>query len=192
MPLRWVLVGLVLSTCSACAQFTQYRFEDGTLGAWRPLAGEWSVRDGGLLQSDASSPAYRHILAPDPWIEGTIEAKATPLVANRNGNVGASFGLVAKYLDDGRWCAVRYGSYGGLSLLVHGPEPQIVKLGSLAPVPGEARHAKVILRAGYLAIALDDVVLAIVHDPFADQPGRPGLFTETACRFDHVCLERIR
>lgn len=162
------------------------------LTSWQPGAGEWSVRDGALYQADASSPAYRFILAPEPWHEGAIEVDATPLTTNRNGNVGASFGLMIKHVDEGRWYALRCGSYGAVSLRITGDRDEVVKLGALASVPNETHHPKAILRGGLLAVMLDGVVLGIFRDPFAGEAGRPGLFTETECEFDNVRIERTR
>lgn len=192
MPVRWLTPIVALTASVACAQVTEYDFTDGGLEPWQPVVGEWSVREGALYQADASSPEYRYILAPDAWQEGSIETEATPLTVNRNGNVGASFGFMVKHIDANRWCAMRWGSYGGISLLIRDVEGQTVKLGQLQSVPGETRRVKMLLRGGYLAVVFDGIVQSILQDPFAGEPGRPGLFTETECRFDNVRIERIR
>jgi hypothetical protein len=184
---------MMMTLCAAeCqAQVAEHHFDDADLSAWEPAAGEWQAEDGAYLQSDASSPAYRYSVTGEPWTEGSIEADAVALEFNENGGVGASFGLMVKLIDAETWCAARFGSYGGCSLRVLGTaEPRGVRLGHLQPEVGRTYHPKVILRNGLLAVILDGTVLAILEDPFAGQAGRPGLFTETRCRFDNVRIER--
>lgn len=186
---------LTLTLCAAqCpAQANEHDFDDGDVSAWEPVAGEWQAEDGAYLQADASSPAYRYSLTGEPSTQGSIEADAVALEHNENGGVGASFGLMVKFIDAETWCAARFGSYGGCSLRVLGTaEPRGVRLGQLQPEVGRSYHPKVILRNGLLAVILDGTVLAILEDPFAGQAGRPGLFTETRCRFDNVRIERTK
>jgi len=187
------LMALVMCAGACCAQVVEHDFDDGDVSAWEPIVGEWRAQDGRYLQSDASTPAYRYSVTGEPWAEGTIEADAVALEYNRNGNVGASFGLMVKFIDNETWCAARFGSYGGCSLRVVGtPEPRGVKLGSFQPELGRSYHPKVILRNGLLALALDGVVIAILEHPLPDQAGRPGLFTETRCTFDNVRIDRVK
>jgi len=127
-----------------------------------------------------------------PWQEGTIEANATALQYNKNGNVGASFGIMVKYLDEKNWCAARFGSYNACSLLVVAPEGQVLRLGHFEPEVGRPYHPKVILRNGLIALIVDGTAIAILEDPFPDQTGRPGLFTETHCSFDNVKINRTQ
>lgn len=166
--------------------------EDFDAGAerWEAVRGEWTVEDGMYVQTDASSPDYRLSVFDTPLDEGAIEAVATPLERNDHGNVGTTFGLVVKYVDDDRWCAARFGSYGSCSLLIRRPgDNGRISLGSFHPEPGRSYHARVLLRNDMLAITHDGLVVAILDDPFPDQAGRPGLFTETRCRFDDVRIE---
>ncbi len=170
------LTALALYAGVYSAAVADDNFDDGDASAWEPLVGEWNADEGAYLQSDASTPAYKYSVTGEPWSEGAIEADATPLEFNRNGNVGASFGLMVKFIDGHTWCAARFGSYGGCSLRVVGtPEPRGVKLGHFEPQVGRTYHPKVILRNGLLALALDGLVIAILEDPFPDQAGRPGL-----------------
>ena len=184
--------GVLLCTVLCRTEAGEHSFDDGDVSAWEPITGEWSADEGTYLQSDASTPAYKYSVTGEPWNGGTIEADAVALEVNKHGNVGATFGLMVKLIDEETWCAARFGSYGGCSLRVVGtPEPRGVKLGSFQPELGKTYHPKVILRNGLLALALDGLVIAILEDPFADQPGRPGLFTETRCEFDNVRIERF-
>lgn len=192
MWVRWVALFTTLIASVACAQVVEYDFDDGDIAAREPVKGEWVARDGAYLQRDVSDPSYRYSLAPDAWSEGVIEAGVTPLQVNHISNVGASFGLVVKYRDAEHWYAVRFGSYGGVSLRIVAEDNEVIKLGSLQPQPGATRHPKVILRNGYLAIVLDGGVMGIFRDPFEGEPGRPGLFTETECAFDNVRIERLK
>ncbi len=189
---RAVLTALALCAVSSCAQVIEHNFDDGDVSAWEPINGEWAAHEGTYLQSDASTPAYKYSVTGEPWSEGAIEADAVALEVNKHGNVGATFGLMVKLIDEETWCAARFGSYGGCSLRVVGtPEPRGVKLGSFQPELGKTYHPKVVLRNGLLALALDGLVIAILEDPFAGQAGRPGLFTETRCEFDNVRIERF-
>lgn len=192
MCVRWVALFAALSASLACAQVVEYDFDDGDITAWEPVKGEWVAQDGAYVQRDVSDPGYRFSLAPDAWHEGVIEADATPLQVNRNHNVGATFGLVVKYRDAEHWYAVRFGSYGGVNLRIVAEDSEVISVGSLRPEPGVTRHAKVILRGGYLAIILDGGVMGIFRDPFAGEAGRPGLFTETECAFDNARIERLK
>jgi len=179
---------MLLAAWAPGATAQVFDFEAGADG-WEPISGQWAVEDGRYVQSDASTPAYRMSLVGEPWEQGRIEADATPLTDNHNGNVGASFGLVAKHVDDKHWCAARFGSYGRCSLRIQGSEVGVVDLGTCLPDPGTTYHPSVILRGGLVAIALDGVIMGIFHDPFPGQAGRPGLFTETECAFDNVRIE---
>ena len=192
MCVRWAALFAALSASLACAQVVEYDFDDGDIAAWESVKGEWVARDGAYVQRDVSDPSYRYSLAPDAWSEGVIEIDATPLQVNHISNVGASFGLVVKYLDAERWCAVRFGSYGGVSLRIMAEDSEVIKLGSLLPQPDVTYHPKVILRGGYLAVVFDGGVMGIFRDPFAGEAGRPGLFTETECAFDNVRIERLK
>ena len=114
-------MALALLVCAATAQAQDFDFEAGAEG-WEPVTGQWAVEGGRYLQTDASTPAYRMSLVGEPWEQGSIEADATPLSENHNGNVGASFGLVVKHVDGEHWCAARFGSYGRCSLRIVGAE----------------------------------------------------------------------
>jgi len=192
MLARWLTLTVALSASLACAQVVEYDFDDGDITAWEAVKGEWVARDGAYVQSDASDASYKYSLAPDAWHEGVIEADATPLQVNHSGNVGASFGLMVKYRDADHWYALRFGSYGGVSLRIVAEASEVIGIGSLQPEPGVTRHAKVILRNGYLAVVLDGGVMGIFRDPFEGEAGRPGLFTETECAFDNVRVERLK
>ncbi|MGC9317237.1 MAG: hypothetical protein ACP5KN_04285 [Armatimonadota bacterium] len=188
-----VLMSLAAAAvCAAAgAEVIEERFDDGDASRWEPVHGDWVAQEGALVQTDASTPDYRFVLFDSALSEGSIEVTATPLERNLNGNVGASFGLVVKYLDDGRWCAARFGSYGSCSLLIRGPgESGRVTVGHLQPEVGRQYRGRVILRDGMIAISREGLVIAILQDPFPDAPGRPGLFTETRCSFDDVRIER--
>jgi len=184
--------GVLLCTVLCRTEAGEHSFDDGDVSRWKPIVGQWQADDGGYLQHDASSHEYKYSVVEQPWTEGAIEADAVALEVNKHGNVGATFGLMVKFIDSDTWCAARFGSYGGCSLRVVGtPEPRGVKIGSFQPELGKTYHPKVILRKGLLALALDGLVIAILEDPFADQAGRPGLFTETRCDFDNVRIERF-
>ncbi|MEA3403134.1 MAG: hypothetical protein U9R79_17970 [Armatimonadota bacterium] len=192
MTRRVMMVLAAAAVCAAAgAEVIEQSFDDGDAARWEAVSGEWAVEDGAFVQTDASSPDYRFAVFDSQLTEGSIEVTATPLERNRNGNVGASFGLVVKYLDDGRWCAARFGSYGSCSLLIRGPGAKgRVTFGHFEPEPGQDYRVRVILRDGMIAISREGLVIAILEDPFPDAPGRPGLFTETRCRFDDVRIER--
>ncbi len=133
MWVRWAALFATLIASIACAQVVEYDFDDGDVAAWEPVKGEWVAQDGAYVQRDVSDPGYRFSLAPDTLHEGVIEADATPLQVNHISNVGASFGLMIKYLDAKRWYAARFGSYGGVSLRIVAEDSEVVKLGSLQP-----------------------------------------------------------
>ncbi len=186
----WLAAAIGLAAV-AQAQVIEQTFDAGTAERWEALLGEWRVEDGAYVQADASSPAYRFSVFDTPWREGSIEATATPLVRNHNGNVGASFGLIVKHIDEDTWCAMRFGSYGSCSLLIRGPDRKDrISLGGFRPEPGQSYRARIILRNGMIAVVRDGLVIAILDDPFPDEAGRPGLFTETRCAFDDVRIER--
>jgi hypothetical protein len=187
----WRIAAATAAVClciTATAETIEETFDDAA--RWNPIEGDWRVEDGAYVQSDASSPAYRYSIFDTALREGTIEATATPLERNYNGNVGASLGLMVKYLADDRWCAARFGSYGVLSLLIRDAgDKGRISLGHFRPEPGRSYRVRVLVRNGMLAIVREGLVVAILSDPFADEAGRPGLFTETRCRFDDFSIE---
>lgn len=192
---RWfLLIGIAfLVSLAACAraQVIEESFDDGA-ARWQPLEGEWRVEGGAYVQSDASSHAYRMSLFDAPWREGAIEVSATALERNDNGNVGATFGLVVKYIDEARWCVARFGSYGSCNVLIRSPEKNNrINLGGFSPEIGRSYRVGVIISGGMIAIIREGAVIAIVEDPFPGEAGRPGLFTETHARFDDVRIEMI-
>ncbi len=179
------------SSARAQAQVIEESFDAGA-ACWEGIAGDWRVEEGADLQADASSPAYRMSLLDSPWREGSIEATATALERNRNGNVGATFGLVIKHIDEQHWCIARFGSYGRCSLLIRrGEEKQRVNLGGFSPEIGHPYRVGAIVGGGLIAVVREGVAIAILDDPFPGEAGRPGLFTETRCRFDDVRIELI-
>ncbi len=183
----------LLASIFACAQaqVIEESFDAG-VARWEPIEGDWSVEDGEYLQTDASSPAYRMSLLDSSWREGSIEVTATALARNLNGNVGATFGLVVKYLDEQRWCIARFGSYGSCNMLIHsGEDKQRIDLGGFSPEVGRGYRVGAIVSGGLIALVREGVVIAILDDPFPGEAGRPGLFTETRCRFDDVRIELI-
>lgn len=186
------MVAIAFVCClTAGAEPVAETFDDGA-ARWEPVGGDWQVEDGVYVQRDASSPDYRMSLFDAPWREGTLKMTATALERNDNGRVGASFGVVVKYIDEDNWCIARFGSYGSCNLLVNRPDGKDrINLGGFSPQIGQSYRAGVILREGLLAIVREGVVLAIFEDPFPDQSGRPGLFTETHCAFDDVRIEAI-
>ncbi len=187
---RTLMLAALACAIAARAEVVEERFDDGRADRWQALSGEWLVEDGAFAQTDASSPEYRMALFERPWREGTLEVVATPLERNPNGNVGASFGVVVKHLADDRWCIARFGSYGTCNLLISRPEGRrAVHVGHFAPAPGRAYRVRVIVHGGMVALARDGVVMAVLDDPFPGELGRPGLFTETRCRFDDVRIE---
>lgn len=184
-----VVTTLLVTLTGLHAQVVEDTF-DADAARWEPVVGDWRVEDGVYLQTDASSPDYRFSLFDTPWREGSIEVSATALERNDHGNVGATFGLMVKYLDADRWCAIRFGSYGSCNLIVRSPEDKRrIGLGSFSPEIDRTYRIGVILREGMLAVVRDGVVLAILDDPFPDTAARPGLFTETRATFDDVRLE---
>jgi len=184
-----LIVGM-LGAGALQAEVIEQGFDDGRADRWDPLSGAWAVAEGAYVQADASSPAYRISLFDRPWRAGLLSVTATPLERNPNGNVGASFGVVVKRLAEDRWCIARFGSYGTCNLLISEPEGRrAVQIGRFSPTPGQVYRVRVIVRDGMIAIARDGLVLAILQDPFPDDMGRPGLFTETRCRFDDVRIE---
>ena len=192
---RWlcVIVGacLMCLTAGVAAEVIEETFDDGA-ARWEPVQGEWRVEDGAYLQTDASTPAYRYCVLDTPLREGSIEVSATALERNDNGNVGASLGVVVKYIDEQNWCVARFGSYGGCSVLIsEAGERRRIGLGAFSPEVGRSYRVGAILSDGLLAIVREGVVIAIVEDPFAGQAGRAGLFTETRCSFDDVRIEAI-
>ncbi len=190
---RTVILAAILGcTLAARAEVAEERFDDGRADRWLSLSGEWAVEDGAWVQSDASSPAYRMSLFEQSWREGAIGVTATPLERSLDGQVGASFGLVVKYVDDDRWCVARFGSYGSCNLLVSRPGGRhSVRVGYFEPQPGRSYRVRVIVRNGMVALARDGLVISVLQDPFPDHTGRPGLFTETRCRFDDVRIESL-
>ncbi len=188
----WRIAAAITAAClcvTAATETIEETFDD-TAARWEPIHGDWDVEDGAYVQHDASSPAYRYSVFDTALREGTLEATATPVAPNFHGNVGASLGLMVKYLADDRWCAARFGSYGVLSLLIRDAgDKGRISLGHFRPEPGQSYRVRVIVRNGMLAIVREGLVVAILDDPFADEAGRPGLFTETHCRFDDFRIE---
>ncbi len=185
-----IAIAALLSAGTARAEVIVQSFDDGRADRWEPISGAWAVEDGAYLQTDASSPEYRYARFDRPWRTGTLTVTATPLERNPNGNVGASFGVVVKHLAEDRWCIARFGSYGACTLLISEPEGRrAVRIGRFSPTPGQQYRVRVIVRDGMIALARDGLVTAILQDPFPGETGRPGLFTETRCRFDDVRIE---
>lgn len=185
-----IAVVALLAAGATRAEVIAQGFDDGRADRWEPLSGAWAVVAGAYEQTDASSPEYRYALFDQPWRTGTLTVTATPLERNPSGNVGASFGVVVKHLAEDRWCIARFGSYGSCTLLISEPEGRrAVQFGRLSPTPGQQYGVSVMLRDDMIAIARDGLVAAILRDPFPGEAGRPGLFTETRCRFDDAAIE---
>lgn len=191
MRIRLMLIaGALLMSACACAETIVEDFEGGDISRWQPLSGDWIADDGAFIQLDASAPEYRMALFDRPWRGGSCEIVATPLERNANGNVGTSFGIVVKHLSEDRWCAARVGSYGKCSLIVRdGERKQTISLGHFAPVPGRTYTMRVQVANGMIALSREGLVVAILADPFPDEDGLPGLFTETRCRFESMTLD---
>lgn len=186
------LPGLLICLCAvAGAEVLEESFEDGA-ARWEAVGGEWIAEDGGYLQRDASCPGYRMSLFDTQFREGLIETTAVPLARNDHGNVGTTFGLVLKHIDDERWLVARYGSYGNCSVVISEPEGRrVISFGEFTPEVGSAQRARALISNGKIAFIRGGAVISILHDPFPEEAGRPGLFTETACRFEYFRIEQV-
>lgn len=65
---------LTLGFLTGLASAIIYDFERG-MDEWTPVAGDWEVEGGELVQSDDATPAMRALVGSEDWTDYTIECK---------------------------------------------------------------------------------------------------------------------
>ncbi len=114
--------------------------------------------------------------------EGVITVEAT--ATGRNSSGDGCFGLVARYLDDNNWLAIRFGAYRQVALLMRvGGEKRITGLRPFTCEVGRRYRARVTLARGLLLLELDGKPAGVARDPFAGRAGRPGVYAQSPARF---------
>jgi len=150
---------------------------------WAVIHGDWAVEDGAYCQRSASGPGYRHALVAVPFQPSLVTVRATPVRKNDYGF--ASFGFVIKYVDASNWAIIRFGSYGGLSLMTRERGKKWVRgLGTFRPELGRAYQIAVAYTQDRVAVMLDGALRYVLRARWPKKQGRLGLFTEGPCRFD--------
>ena len=151
--------------------------------AWEPIHGDWAVVDGAYCQRDAAGPGYRYALVAVPFKPTLVVVHATPTKKNDYGF--ASFGVVVDYLDAANWRILRFGSYGGMSLMVMvDGKKKVHALGTFVPELGRTYQIALAWQQGRVVAFLDGRLLHILRARWPGRRSRFGLFTESACRFE--------
>ena len=152
--------------------------------AWEAIRGDWAVADAGYSQRIPGKADYCYTVVSLPFDPVLVTVDATP--TEKNSYHFASFGFVLKYVDARNWSVLRLGSYGAISLRQSEDGRRFTRrLGRLAPELGKTYQLAMMRRDGRVAVLLDGALQCVLHEPWPDKPGRIGLFTECACRFDN-------
>ena len=152
---------------------------------WEVIHGDWAVEDGAYCQRDAAGHAYRYAVVAMPLGPALVTVEATATQKNEYGF--ASFGFVIKYVDASNWRIVRFGSYGGLSLLsMEDGEKKVHMLGKLTPKLGRTYQVALAWKQDRIAVFLDGGLKHVLRERWPETSGRLGLFTESPCRFDNL------
>jgi len=161
-----------------------FRESFDTADNWEVIHGDWEVEDGAYYQRSAAGPDYRYALVSIPFVPDFVTVDVTPTKRNEYGF--ASFGFVIKYVDASNWAIIRFGSYGGVSLMSYeNGKKKMRALGVFKAKPG--RTYKVALAYGQdrIAVLLDGALEYVFRARLAEKHGRLGFFTETSCRFEN-------
>ena len=181
MTVAWLVF---VSNHGAAAQ----QFYDGFDGrdessAWEAIRGDWELTEDAYVQRTPGRAEYRYTLVDVPFAPKLVAVEATPIEANSYGF--ASFGFVLKYIDSSNWAVIRFGSYGGVSLLrMEKGKKTFPKLGVMAAEIGRTYRLALASRGDRIAVFLDGQLAYVLNAPWPGKRGRLGLFTECACRFD--------
>lgn len=147
------------------------------------------MKDGEFFTTPKSGDYQKSIVVANFLMkEGVIEADVHS-VADRP----ASIGLVAKYIESPgdtdirlERCVFMRVAYWQLSIFNRWPPREEVVLGSFSlydmdnrEEPPERVHLKMVIRNGTIGLYVDGVLRTIFRDPYPDQEGRPGLFSES-------------
>ena len=184
-----VLACLISAPAGGAEKILVDDFHETVEGRWQAISGAWVVEDGVMTHRGKDAPDHDMAVADVPFVEGTIEVKATAL--STNAHSFASVGIVIKYLDEKNNIWFRFGSYGQTNVDGYGPPGfDKMSLGKGKPELGRTYDLAVIIRGGRIALCIDDVMVGIIADPYPGQPGRPGLFSESGARFDDFRVAR--
>ncbi len=191
VALSGVLAALLcLSTFGQQDVFTD-DFNDGDALGWAAVSGGrgWHVQDGRYVFDGSGWGRYRAV-ANVYLVDGAISFKATPL---EQGELGwGSFGVVVKYVDSAHYVIVRFGAYGGISVMQwKGAERTSDSIGSLKAELGREYEVRAQVQGDQLRTFLDGKELKAATIGLAGQPGRVGLYTETPTAFDDFRVEGI-
>jgi len=97
------------------------------------------------------------------------------------------FGVVVKWIDSANWIALRYGEYGGVSVLVTVDGKLEVKgVAKFTTKVGRAYRFKAEVQGTRVMAYCDGERLGATDAAFAGKVGRPGLYTEAPATFDGI------
>ncbi|MBT3378991.1 MAG: hypothetical protein HN742_02450 [Lentisphaerae bacterium] len=150
---------------------------------WRPIEGDWTLDAGACLQQTPGDGGYRYTVTDLPFEPVLLSVRAVPGAENALGF--RSFGVVLRYQDANNWAVVRWGSYGGVSVLeLCDGSKHITKIDRMIPELNVAHRVAVGWTGQHLLFFLDDRYAGAAS--LLGTSGRRcvGLFTESQCRFD--------
>ncbi len=153
---------------------------------WQTLTGDWQWQDGALCQQRPED-AYSLAVREEQLTEGVITVEAT--ATGRNSSGDGCFGLVARYVDERNWVVVRFGAYKQIALLTMiGGAKQIPNLHPFVCEPGRRYRGRATLTQGLILVELDGKPVGVHRDPFADRPGRPGVYAQSPAQFHSITV----
>ena len=151
-------------------------------GRWETVWGaDWRIKDGEFFTAPESGVYQKSMVVADfPMIEGTVEAEMHSLNIR-----SASIGLVGKYISRERCLFMRI-AYWRMSIYDGWPPEMDIPLGPFALGDSEDRQAppeevrlKMVMRNGRIGVYANGVLRTVFRDPYPDEAGRPGLYSES-------------
>ena len=178
---------LLLAWCRADAGVLRLGFDQGRPTGVTAIRGDWAVADGAYVQRDRSGYAYRFAAADAGPQPTALLFEAKPLQKNEQGFL--SFGALIDYVNKGTWAAVRFGSYGRISLIWRKDgKKRVVSFAPFRAEAGRVYRVAVVWREDRLAVFLDEALKVVLRAPWPSRQRRVGLFTESRCAFDNLVL----
>ena len=178
-----VALGQVVGTGPAATTFLDAFDSAESAGRWSAVHGDWAVDAGAYAQGPPGGAEYRYALTDLAFDPCMVRVRATPV--EQNSYAFLSFGIVIRYQDEANWVAVRFGSYGSISLITRADAKNThTRMARFTAQAGRTYDVAVARREDRLALFLDGALQAVVRTQWPGTSTRVGLFTECACRFD--------
>ena len=197
-PMIVLFLGLAAGGCGVAVRPEDILSDDFSVevpGRWTTTMGAaWQVRDGELVTEPKTGKYQKAMAVVDlPMKEGVVE-----VVIRSKHERSASVGIVGKFIS-GKKCLYMRIAYWKAMVSDHCPGDEIANIGPFSlynpehkGAEGTPVHLKMVIRDGKIGVYIEGLLRCVLKDPYPDQAGRPGVYSESSSYVSSFTARRTK